>query len=72
MRRVSFAQLAAREDGSKMQMTSSRLVFCLMLCMVCTVPAQSTSATFGEIVRLGGVPSDAVMDEARGRIYLIN
>ncbi len=34
--------------------------------------AQSTSATFGEIVRLGGTPSDAVMDEARGRIYLVN
>ncbi|MFN7937053.1 MAG: hypothetical protein U0R19_27265 [Bryobacteraceae bacterium] len=33
---------------------------------------QSTSATFGEIVRLGGTPSDAVLDEARGRIYLVN
>ena len=34
--------------------------------------SQSTSATFGEIVRLGGTPSDAILDEARGRIYLIN
>lgn len=34
--------------------------------------AQATSATFGEVVRLGGTPSDAVMDESRGRIYLIN
>lgn len=59
MRCVNIAQLAAREDGSKMQMNSSRLVLSLMFCMACTVSAQSTSATFGEIVRLGGVPSDA-------------
>ena len=26
------------------------------------------SATFGDIVRLGGTPSDAVLDEGRGRI----
>jgi YVTN family beta-propeller protein len=34
--------------------------------------AQSTGATFGEIVKLGGTPSDLVLDEARGRLYLVN
>jgi YVTN family beta-propeller protein len=34
--------------------------------------AQGVSATFGEIVRLGGTPSDIVLDEARARLYLIN
>ena len=34
--------------------------------------AQTGSATFGDVVRLGGTPSDAVLDESRGRIYLVN
>jgi YVTN family beta-propeller protein len=34
--------------------------------------AQSTGATFGEIVKLGGAPSDIVLDEGRGRLYLVN
>ncbi|MBI4905566.1 MAG: hypothetical protein HY820_18180 [Acidobacteria bacterium] len=34
--------------------------------------AQTNSATFGDIVRLGGTPSDGVLDESRGRLYLIN
>jgi DNA-binding beta-propeller fold protein YncE len=33
---------------------------------------QTTSATFGDVVRLGGTPSDIVLDESRGRLYLIN
>lgn len=40
--------------------------------LVIPASAQSGSATFGDIVRLGGTPSDAILDEARGRIYLIN
>jgi YVTN family beta-propeller protein len=32
----------------------------------------AASATFGEVVRLGGTPSDAVLDESRGRLYLVN
>lgn len=42
--------------------------------LLCGAPlmAQTTGATFGEIVRLGGTPSDAVLDESRGRIYLVN
>jgi len=33
---------------------------------------QTSSATFGDVVRLGGTPSDIVLDESRGRLYLIN
>ncbi|HUQ94310.1 MAG TPA: hypothetical protein VM120_21700 [Bryobacteraceae bacterium] len=34
--------------------------------------AQSVGATFGEVVSLGGTPSDIVLDEPRGRLYLVN
>ena len=33
---------------------------------------QTTSATFGEVIRLGMTPSDIVLDESRGRLYLVN
>ena len=33
--------------------------------------AQTTSATFGTVVTLGGTPSDIVLDEARGYLYLV-
>lgn len=35
-------------------------------------PAQTTAATFGDVVKLGGTPSDIVLDESRGRLYLVN
>lgn len=34
--------------------------------------AQTTAATFGQIIQLGGTPSDIVLDESRGRLYLVN
>lgn len=34
--------------------------------------AQSVGATFGDVIQLGGTPSDMVLDEARGRLYLVN
>ncbi len=37
-----------------------------------SVMAQSTGATFGEVIRLGGTPSDVVLDETRERLYLVN
>lgn len=45
-----------------------------MFSAVCVTPgaAQSISATFGQVVALGGTPSDLVLDESRQRIYLIN
>ena len=33
---------------------------------------QTTGATFGEVISLGGTPSDIVLDEARQRLYLVN
>jgi YVTN family beta-propeller protein len=33
---------------------------------------QSSGATFGTIIGLGGTPSDIVLDELRGRLYLVN
>ena len=36
------------------------------------VRGQTTAATFGEIVQLGGTPSDVVLDETRGRLYTVN
>ncbi len=34
--------------------------------------AQTTSATFGTVISLGGTPSDIVLDESRGKLYLVN
>ncbi|HUS07812.1 MAG TPA: beta-propeller fold lactonase family protein [Bryobacteraceae bacterium] len=34
--------------------------------------AQTAGPSFGGVVSLGGTPSDAVLDEARGRLYLVN
>ncbi|MBI3684575.1 MAG: hypothetical protein HY235_29745 [Acidobacteria bacterium] len=34
--------------------------------------AQSAGATFGEVLPLGGTPSDIVLDEMRGRLYMVN
>ena len=52
---------------------STAALICLFSA-VCVTPgaAQSISATFGQVVALGGTPSDLVLDESRQRIYLIN
>ena len=34
--------------------------------------AQTTGATFGDVIRLTGTPSDIVLDESRSRLYLVN
>jgi YVTN family beta-propeller protein len=46
----------------------------LILGLICAAHAraQTTAATFGEVIRLGGTPSDIVLDESRMRLYLIN
>jgi YVTN family beta-propeller protein len=33
---------------------------------------QTTGASFGTVISLGGTPSDAVWDEVRNRVYLVN
>jgi DNA-binding beta-propeller fold protein YncE len=57
-----------------MQFKSSFLLFrygfmCVLLTQ--TLAAQTT-ATFGDVIQLGGTPSDIVLDESRARLYLVN
>jgi len=54
-----------------LQMTCLRLGISAAL-LTCAVFAQTTGATFGTVVNLGGTPSDIVLDEARGRLYAVN
>ena len=53
---------------------SPRLFLCTVLCAMLAqaILAQTTSATFGEVISLGGTPSDIVLDESRQRLYLVN
>ncbi len=44
----------------------------ILACVVPAVHAQSTGATFGEVVQLGGTPSDIVLDALRHRLYVVN
>ena len=57
-----------------MQSKSSLLLFRYLL--LCVFLAQGlraqTSATFGDVIQLGGTPSDIVLDESRARLYLVN
>src|SRR5262249_2493282 len=46
-------------------------IFTLMLALSAVARAQTTGATFGDVAPLGGTPSDIVLDELRGRIYLV-
>jgi len=40
--------------------------------LTATLNAQTTGATFGDVVSLGGTPSDIVLDEGRGKLYAVN
>ncbi|HXJ44741.1 MAG TPA: hypothetical protein VNH18_35975, partial [Bryobacteraceae bacterium] len=44
----------------------------MFLALAPGVRAQSTAATFGKVITLGGTPSDLVLDEPRRLIYLVN
>ena len=43
-------------------------------CLVLSLDAQTTqqAATFGQIINLGYTPSDVVLDESRGQLYVVN
>ena len=43
----------------------------LVSALILPAAAQITSATFGTVVMLGGTPSDIVLDENRGYLYLV-
>ena len=49
-----------------------KIVLCLGLVAVPALYCQSVGATFGEVIRLSGTPSDIVLDESRECLYLVN
>ena len=52
--------------------TSLFAVACVLASISRPAFGQGAGATFGDVIGLGGTPSDLVLDELRGRIYLIN
>src|SRR3979411_573796 len=52
--------------------TRSVLLLPFALLLVQVLAAQTTGPSFGGVVSLGSTPSDAVLDEFRGRLYLVN
>jgi YVTN family beta-propeller protein len=52
--------------------TRSVLLLSFALLLVQFLAAQTTGPSFGGVVSLGSTPSDAVLDEFRGRLYLVN
>src|SRR5437763_14782808 len=65
---------ASRPEGIETAVNRMKTLVVLTLGLACLRPAmaQSTGATFGDVIPLGGTPSDVVLDELRGRLYLIN
>jgi YVTN family beta-propeller protein len=57
----------SRPGGLKAALALAVAAACLPLAR-----AQSTGATFGDVISLSGTPSDIVLDELRGRLYLVN
>jgi len=43
-----------------------------LLALLTTGIRAQTSATFGDVIQLGGTPSDIVLDEGRHRLYRLN
>src|SRR6266849_377241 len=71
---IRFARVLGRKPSVKYSPVF-RLLAVICVLGSSAVPralAQATSATFGQIVSLGGTPSDIVLDELRGRLYLVN
>ena len=54
-----------------LQSTFFRLGISLTL-LASALHAQTTGATFGTVINLGGTPADIVLDEARSRLYSVN
>ena len=55
-----------------MQFHPRRWQFALIFLYLARSLDAQTSATFGEVIPLGGTPSDIVLDEGRQRLYLVN
>jgi YVTN family beta-propeller protein len=50
----------------------SSIAVIVLLTASCLHAQTQSGATFGQIIGLGGTPSDIVLDELRGRLYLVN
>ncbi len=66
---TGFKRTGFKRTGFKGFLFSA--IFCVSA-LVRPAAAQTTGATFGDIIRLGGTPSDIVLDESRQRLYLVN
>jgi YVTN family beta-propeller protein len=51
---------------------SLAFIFCLVGAGETGLRAQNSAATFGQVITLGGTPSDVVLDESRHLLYLVN
>lgn len=51
---------------------SRLLTFIGTFCLFSSLLPAQTSATFGEVIALGGIPSDVVLDQSRQRLYLVD
>jgi len=59
--------------GIRLQLnSSSRFCFAAGYILFALAARAQTSATFGEVIALGGTPSDIVLDQARQRLYLVD
>ncbi len=65
---MQFSLLSSR--GYNCARLAARLAF--LAALTSCLFGQTTSATFGSVVSLGGTPSDIVLDESRGKLYLVN
>jgi len=54
-----------------MGLTNRVSTACLLAMLAGRLAAQTTGATFGQVIKLGGTPSDVVLDESRSRLYLV-
>ena len=52
----------------------TKFFYLIAAAIIATVQAysQTVGSTFGEVIRLGGTPSDIILDESRQRLYLVN
>jgi YVTN family beta-propeller protein len=44
----------------------------MLFYLAASLSGQTTGATFGDVILLGGTPSDVVLDEGRGKLYTVN
>jgi len=60
----------------QLRLIFARSAVCFLLAgaasRILTGQTVSTGATFGDVIALGGTPSDIVLDDSRGKLYTVN